>query len=83
MVRKIGSVVVALLLACGTAAIAQESASSGIVGQVSDATHGTLPGATVTVINVGTNAQRVTTTDAEGRFSVPNLPAPAAQYRRR
>jgi Carboxypeptidase regulatory-like domain/TonB-dependent Receptor Plug Domain len=75
MVRKIGSVAVALLLACGTAAIAQESASSGIVGQVTDATHGTLPGATVTVINVGTNAQRVTTTDAEGRFSVPNLPA--------
>ena len=53
---------------------AQESASSGIVGQVVDSTRGAMPGATVTVINVGTNAQRVVNTDAEGRFSVPNLP---------
>jgi hypothetical protein len=29
----------------------------------------------VTVINAGTNAQRVVTTDAEGRFTVPNLPS--------
>src|SRR6478735_6366324 len=53
---------------------AQESASSGIVGQVVDSTRGAMPGATVTVINSGTNAQRVVNTDAEGRFSVPNLP---------
>jgi len=44
-------------------------------GQVLDATHAALPGATVTVINAGTNAQRVVTTDAEGRFTVPNLPS--------
>jgi len=53
---------------------AQESASSGIVGQVTDATRGALPGATVTAINMGTNAQRTPTTDADGRFSIPNLP---------
>jgi len=53
---------------------AQESASSGIVGQVTDATRGALPGATVTAINMGTNAQRTATTDADGRFSIPNLP---------
>lgn len=58
---------------------AQESASSGIVGIVTDSTHGALPGATVTVTNTGTNAQRTATTDAEGRFSVPNLPP--ATYR--
>ena len=33
-----------------------------------------MPGATVTVTNTGTNAQRVVNTDGEGRFSVPNLP---------
>jgi hypothetical protein len=62
-----------MLTLCG-AVHAQESASSGIVGQVTDATHAALPGVTVTVINVGTNAQRVATTDPDGRFSVPNLP---------
>src|SRR5207244_7249744 len=33
-----------------------------------------LPGASVTVINTGTNAQRTAVTDADGRFSIPNLP---------
>ena len=64
---------VILLLACA-AASAQQSASSGIIGQVTDASKSSVPGATVTVINVGTNAQRSATTDSEGRFSVPNLP---------
>src|SRR5262249_41541316 len=54
---------------------AQESASGGITGQVVDSTHAALPGATVTVVNAGTNAQRVTTTDADGRFTIPNMPA--------
>ena len=64
----------ALLLFCGGVE-AQESASGGIAGQVLDSTRATLPGATVTVTNAGTNAQRVATTDPEGRFTVPNLPA--------
>ena len=33
-----------------------------------------MPGATITVTNLATNAQRVTQSDSEGRFSVPNLP---------
>src|SRR4029079_11462548 len=69
---------IGVILIC-TGARAQESASSGIVGIVTDSTHGALPGATVTVTNTGTNAQRTATTDAEGRFSVPNLPP--ATYR--
>src|SRR5437899_375188 len=52
---------------------AQESASSGIVGQVTDSTQAGVPGAIVTVTNVGTSAQRVATTDAQGAFSIPNL----------
>src|SRR5437763_14841269 len=67
-----------LLLMCAGIR-AQESASSGISGQVVDSTKGAMPGASVTVINTGTNAQRVAMTDAEGRFSVPNLPP--ATYR--
>jgi Carboxypeptidase regulatory-like domain/TonB dependent receptor/TonB-dependent Receptor Plug Domain len=72
--RLTGLTVAALLLSCA-AARAQESASGGIAGQVLDLTRAALPGATVTVINAGTNAQRVVTTDVEGRFTVPNLPS--------
>ena len=61
-----------LLLGCNVA-YAQQSASSGIIGDVTDSTKAGVPGATVTVINVGTNAQRLATTDANGRFSIPNL----------
>ena len=61
-----------VLLSAGLGA--QESASSGISGQVVDSTKGAMPGATVTVTNAGTNAQRVVVTDAEGRFTIPNLP---------
>ena len=39
-------------------ALAQQSASSGLVGLVTDSSQGAIPGATVTVTNVGTNAQR-------------------------
>jgi len=73
MTRRLGTIALIALLSFTTGLRAQESASSGIVGQVVDSTKGAMPGATVTVINVGTNAQRVTNTDAEGRFSVPNL----------
>ena len=73
MRRRLGIALLALL-SFATGLSAQESASSGIVGQVIDSTKAAMPGATVTVTNVGTNAQRVTNTDAEGRFSVPNLP---------
>ena len=76
MVRRQASFTVAALFLFLCAAVsAQESASGGITGQVLDATHAALPGATVTIVNAGTNAQRVATTDTEGRFTVPNLPA--------
>ena len=74
MTRRLGSMMLVALWLLTAGLRAQESASSGIVGQVVDSTRGAMPGATVTVINVGTNAQRVVNTDAEGRFSVPNLP---------
>src|SRR5688572_6134739 len=65
-------VVICLFLAAGVSA--QQSASSGLVGQVTDSSQAGVPGATVTVTNVGTNAQRTTVTDGEGRFSIPALP---------
>jgi hypothetical protein len=64
-----------LSLAPHGVASAQQSASSAIVGQVTDATQAGVPGATVTVTNLGTGATRVAVTDGEGRFSVPGLNA--------
>jgi hypothetical protein len=75
MLRRLASLTVAVLVSICASAGAQESASGGITGQVLDATRAALPGATVTVVNAGTNAQRTATTDAEGRFTIPNLPS--------
>src|SRR5262249_18198828 len=52
---------------------AQESASSGIVGEVTDSTHAAIPGAAITLVNIGTNSQRSAVTDTLGNFSLPNL----------
>ena len=62
------------LLGAALALHGQESASSGIVGQIVDATLAGIPGATVTVTNTGTSAQRTAMADAQGNFSIPNLP---------
>jgi hypothetical protein len=48
-----------------------------IVGVVKDPQGGTVPGATVTIVNKETNLTKETTTDAEGAFTVNNvLPGP-------
>src|SRR5262245_45322080 len=75
MPRWLSGLVVLLIAFCLSAPVvdAQESASSGIVGQVLDSSKSGIPGATVTVTHSGTNAQRVATTDLEGRFAVPGL----------
>jgi hypothetical protein len=70
MSRKLVSLTLVWLLALFAVCSAQQSASSGIVGQVTDSSQAVLPGATVTVTNTGTGAQRTTTTDEEGRFTV-------------
>jgi hypothetical protein len=72
MSRSLGFTLAAIVVCC-IAAQAQETASSGITGQVLDSSKAGLPGATITVTNNATNAQRVTQADSEGRFSVPNL----------
>jgi len=65
---------IAMVLVFAGAVRAQESASSGITGEVVDSSKAGVPGATITVTNLGTNAQRVTQSDSEGRFAFPNLP---------
>ena len=59
-------------LAIASAAAAQQT-ESRIVGRISDANGGSLPGVTVTITSVLSGAVRTFTTDAEGRYAVTNL----------
>ncbi len=74
MKRGLAIYVLAALVLLSSVVSAQQSASSGFAGLVTDSSQAAIPGATVTVTNVGTNAQRTTVTDGEGRFSIPALP---------
>ena len=57
------------------AAFPQAAASLGTIeGTVDDTTGGVLPGATVTITNVGTGITRTVVTDAGGHFNAPLLP---------
>ena len=62
-----------LLLAVHTELFAQ-SRTGTILGTVTDATGAVIPGAKVTVTNMGTNQARETSTDANGRYVVTLLP---------
>lgn len=53
-----------------TPGLAQSRAGTGLAGQLTDATGGALPGATVTVTNVDTGQERTVTTDEAGRWEV-------------
>jgi len=54
-------------------AYAQTAVTGAISGVVADGTGAVVPGATVTVVNAGTNAKLVLTTNAEGRYTAPDL----------
>src|SRR4051812_36358548 len=68
--RALQCVAIAALLALAMPAFAQETTGS-VRGRISDAQGLAVPGATVTV--TGPQGAKTTTTDSEGRFSVPFL----------
>jgi hypothetical protein len=63
------TLVAVLLLACGVWA-----QSAGFVGTILDPTGKTVAGATVTITNEATAAERSITTEADGRFVLTQLP---------
>ena len=65
---------VATLSVLTPAAFGQASSSSDISGKVSDSTGAHIPGATITLINNGTGAVRVTSSNDLGDWSIPNIP---------
>ena len=54
--------------------LAAQGTTGTILGTVTDASGGTIPEATVTLTNTGTNATQTVTSDAQGRYRVPDLP---------
>jgi hypothetical protein len=64
--------VLAFALASVSSSAAQEFRGA-ITGRVNDLSGGVLPGVTVTATNIATNVASATTTNNEGRFTIPYL----------
>jgi len=60
---------------------AEAQAVGSISGRVADVSSAIIPGATVTVINQGTNAERTAQADSSGYFALPLLPIGAYTVR--
>ena len=75
MYRLLLVALLSFTLPWASSAAGQSQATTGVIeGTVSDETGGRLPGATVTLVNRGTNFTRELTTDADGRFRALLLP---------
>jgi hypothetical protein len=70
--RLLGAAALALVCVSRVAA-AQTAATGNVEGVVTDPTGGVLPGVTITVRNIDTNAARETVSGAEGRYRVAAL----------
>jgi Carboxypeptidase regulatory-like domain len=62
-----------LVLLIAAAVFAQGETTSALMGQVTDASGGAIPGVTVTITNRETGLQRIVKTSEEGRFNFPQL----------
>lgn len=68
------AVCMGILLIFGTApAWSQATSSATVTGQVMDPQNAAIPGATVTLIDTGTNASQTTTTNEAGRYVFVNV----------
>ena len=75
LIVRLVLILFALAYVASPEAWAQSQATTGVIeGTVSDPSGGRLPGATVTLLNTGTNFARELTTDADGRFRGLLLP---------
>jgi Carboxypeptidase regulatory-like domain/TonB dependent receptor-like, beta-barrel len=68
-----GLVVVFALGACGVSPVLAQQDAATVLGEVTDASGGLVPGATVTVTNVATGISLTTTTNERGLYSLPGL----------
>src|SRR5256712_13740648 len=75
MFKSLRYVFVSLLVVvmCALSAMAQSTTTGAIGGTVTNPNKEEIPGATVTVKNLGTNKEDTAVTDDQGRFRVVNL----------
>lgn len=72
--RVFAIVVVALLILAGGGAVWSQTVQGVITGTVTDPTGAVVPGATVTITNVGTNISQNTTTGSDGSYRFSLVP---------
>ena len=72
--RRLQPLLLAALLALAGAWPVSAQVTASIFGVVTDASGGTVAGATVTVRNIETGAERTTVTDGAGSYRVLALP---------
>src|SRR5579871_3031310 len=65
--------IVIVLVTFTSIAVSAQQTSSAIIGKVEDAKGGALPGTTVQIVHIPTNATLGVTTNDEGRYFVANL----------
>ena len=73
MSQSILSVAAAVFLLAATSALAQQANTAIVVGTVVDASDASVPGATVTLRHLGTNATTEAVTDERGQYRTPPL----------
>lgn len=66
--------VTGLLVGLMNTYVEAQGTTGTILGTVTDSSGGAVPDATVRITNTGTSATQVITSDAQGRYSVPDLP---------
>jgi hypothetical protein len=71
----ISAIVIFVLAIAGSLTAYGQTDSGRIGGHVADANGAVVPGASVTVTNVGTSEKRTTTTNNDGDYSIPSLHA--------
>jgi hypothetical protein len=77
--RSVFQTVCGFLLLCSIGAGVHSSAfaqsdSGRVAGTVTDSTGAVIPGATLTITNLETNAARIDKANAAGQFNIPALP---------
>ncbi len=73
-VKSLLALFFAITFLCNAGRLAAQTSTGRIEGIVTDNSGSALPGATVTAINIGTNATRNDVTDRSGAYSFPALP---------
>src|SRR5688500_9686033 len=69
----LAAIIPIVLAANAAAARAQQADTAIVIGTIQDATEAPLPGATVTLVHLGTNAPTVVVTDARGQYRTPPI----------